>query len=221
MHIDSIIDELLDGNEDPALRRRIDDHLAGCAECRAAFTAVLRGHDALRLHPRTDAPISEDAALGMARTAARARAPYRPARAFAAGFAAALATVFVAGALWLQLAQNPADTANDPRFMFILTGADVSRIDPSEMQRVGADFRAWTDDLRSANRIESTGQLSRSDVALVRTDATVTTPSAQQLAALQGYYVVTAADLEAAVALARTSPYLRMNGDIVVRKIGR
>ena len=240
MHVHESIDRLLSGDDAPDLRPSIVDHLAACDECRDEFTEILRVHESLSAHRSAQSPLLDEMQARSLMGSIRQRRRMGAQR-FAAS-AAAVVFAFAVGA-WAgrstldpeanESVRNVADVASDStpdfrmriangesRYMLLLTGADISDIDPAEMRRVASDFREWTADLRAAGRLESTGQLSRTVIANVQSDGSLDEPADNGTRALQGYYLITAPTPDHAVQLARSSPYLRMRGSIIVRRVG-
>lgn len=99
---------------------------------------------------------------------------------------------------------------SQPRFLLLLQ--DGPPLSPQQESRVVADYRAWAARLREEGRYVTGERLASEavavpDVALPRADA------------IEGYFIVSAADLGEAVAVARTSPHVRHGGHVVVRPI--
>jgi hypothetical protein len=127
--------------------------------------------------------------------------------------AAAAIVLLAAGvALGRSTAAPPASPASAPsnRYLFLLTDADASGDDA---QRAEA-YRRWAVDQRSAGRQISGERLAPSGVAVVRNgSAAVVSPE------VQGFFVVSASDIEDAAAVARSSPHVQNGGVIIVRPI--
>jgi hypothetical protein len=117
---------------------------------------------------------------------------------FAAGVAA--------GAGW----RNPGSpSATDPRFLLLLHGAGTAG---GEDERLTVEaYRAWAAKLRHEGRVVTGERLSRNSVA-VPSDAVNAEP-------LGGFFIVSAASLADAVAVAESAPHVARGGHIVVRPI--
>ena len=102
----------------------------------------------------------------------------------------------------------PAPT--QPRFLLLLSQAPT---DSPGDGRV-AEYRAWAIGLREAGRQISGERLAGEAVAVDQNSA----PQAVN-DDTQGYFIVSAASLDEAVALARSSPHVRAGGRVIVRPI--
>jgi hypothetical protein len=102
----------------------------------------------------------------------------------------------------------PATT--QPRFLLLLSQAPPAE---SESGRV-AEYRAWAVGLRTAGRQISGERLEREALAVDRDRAAERVDDRNQ-----GYFIVSAANLEEAAELARSSPHVRAGGHIIVRPI--
>jgi hypothetical protein len=98
-----------------------------------------------------------------------------------------------------------------PRFLLLLHGSEAPGGDEA---RVVAAYRAWAGDLREQGRFVTGERLGGAAVA-------VPAPVASSVAAaeVQGYFVVSASDLEDATLVARSCPHVARGGRIVVRPI--
>jgi anti-sigma factor RsiW len=82
-HLGDLLSAHLDGELDPAERRRADAHLAGCEPCRTELAGVDAARGSVRALPVLDAP------SGL--TSARSRRRWIPSPAWATALAVALA----------------------------------------------------------------------------------------------------------------------------------
>jgi hypothetical protein len=137
----------------------------------------------------------------------------RPATGRAPWWASAAAAVllFAAGAwsgvMWANA--RTADVPRSPRFLLLLHGAASS---PGEEARTAQAYGAWAARLRNQGRAITGERLGP--------QAVVVPPApAPDAGALQGYFVVSAADLADAIAVAEASPHVARGGQVIVRPI--
>lgn len=138
-------------------------------------------------------------------------------RSTAWGWQAAAALVLLGTGVLLGRFSAPApdlDTAASrssmPRFLLMLTDGDDSGDDVERSVR----YRQWAMDQRSAGRGITGERLAPSGVAVVRSGSgPVLTPD------VQGYFVISAASIDDAASVARSSPHVQSGGMIIVRPI--
>jgi hypothetical protein len=95
------------------------------------------------------------------------------------------------------------------RFLLLLHGATTSS--PEQEANAVEAYRAWASQLRSEGRLVSGERLGQ---------ATVIVPSVPlPTDAAQGFFIVSAADLEEAKRLAESAPHVARGGVVVVRPI--
>jgi hypothetical protein len=128
--------------------------------------------------------------------------------------AAAALLLLSAGVMIGRLSAGPVPDRSNAvtagRFLLMLTGADTSGDDAARAEQ----YRLWAVDQRSAGREISGERLAASGMAVTRAGSgPVTNPE------VQGYFVVSAASLEDAAAVARSSPHVQSGGIIIVRPI--
>ena len=105
---------------------------------------------------------------------------------------------------------GPAPVAAPNRFLFMLLGADTSGDDRARAEA----YRQWAVDQRSSGRQVSGERLANSGLAVVRNGSSpVIDPE------MQGFFVISAADMDEATAVARSSPHVQGGGLIIVRPI--
>jgi hypothetical protein len=130
----------------------------------------------------------------------------------------AAAIVFVAGAIagrtW-RSPQMPPPSA--PRFVLLLYDGASAAGGAHESARV-EEYRRWARALAESGRSVSGEKLGDAGRQLDPGLAGALSPSADG-SALRGFFIISAASTDDAVAVARTSPHLRHGGRIVVRPI--
>lgn len=121
--------------------------------------------------------------------------------------------LFVTGAGAGALLHTPASPVapRGPRYIFLLYGAATAG--GSELDRVAA-YGRWASDVRASGRYITGERLARHAVPVP--DAASTEAGAAEI---QGYFVVSAADLTDARRVAADSPHVRFGGRIVIRPI--
>lgn len=98
-----------------------------------------------------------------------------------------------------------------PRFLLMLTDGEDDSGDDVERS---ARYRQWVIDQRSAGRAITGERLAPSGLAVVRSGSgPVLTPD------VQGYFVISAASIDDAASVARSSPHVQSGGMIIVRPI--
>ena len=168
--IDNVLDDYLDGLTTSAIRAELDEHLAGCAECRSAFEAAITFRARLEQLP-VDGPSEDffDRALDQAQRPAKVAAPKRPR---ILGGALAAAVVVSLSAMLLLSSPNSTPTADAFEVtvametatpvnvvfstMEALQGARVSLQLPDGLELDGYSGRqmlAWTTDLRKGKNV--------------------------------------------------------------------
>jgi hypothetical protein len=98
-----------------------------------------------------------------------------------------------------------------PRFLLLLHGGPSGVSAEAEAALVN-EYRAWAIGLRQAGRFVSGERLS--DVAAIAPTGTL-----PQVEDLRGFFLISAANLDDALAMARTCPHARRGGLVVVRPI--
>ncbi|HTO76926.1 MAG TPA: YciI family protein [Thermoanaerobaculia bacterium] len=140
-----------------------------------------------------------------------------------AAAAVAAGLLLVAAGIWIGRTLPPGrarTTAPDtsPRFvLFLLRGQESDR--PEEEGARVAEYRAWARGLAASGRSVSGEKLDDREERLGADGAPVAAAAAASEEEIRGYFVVSAASLDDALAVARGCPHLRHGGRIVVRPI--
>jgi hypothetical protein len=108
-------------------------------------------------------------------------------------------------------ASAPVAESHGPRFLLLLHGGPTSA-SPEEEAAVVSEYRDWAVGLRQAGRFVSGERLA--DVSAITPPASV--PGVD---GVRGYFLISAANLEDALEMARTCPHARRGGHVVVRPI--
>jgi hypothetical protein len=136
----------------------------------------------------------------------------RPAWKRAAAAAAAAVALFVGGLLVGRQGQRVTPSADRPRYVLFLYDTPASRAaDGAEADRI-REYAAWAREQRAQGTLEAGQRLEDAAVTLGAPD-----PAAD--AGPGGYFILRAASLDQAVAVARSCPHLRHGGRLVVRPI--
>jgi hypothetical protein len=135
------------------------------------------------------------------------RSRSRPLLALAAGM-----LLFIAGWALGNLGTQPS-TRSDPVGFALLLYGDVSTVDGAEEAALVDEYRRWAMGLRRAGR-EVSGERLGDAMRIVQTAAPGMTPER-----VRGFFLISAASLDEAEAIARTCPHARRGGVIVVRSI--
>jgi hypothetical protein len=124
--------------------------------------------------------------------------------------AAASVALFVGG---LLVGERRASPAGDPRPLYMLLLYDVAVTTPQEEAARVSEYGAW------ARRLHAAGHLKAGEK--LKDEAFVLGPpvGAAEDGRLGGYFLVAAADLEQALAIARDCPHVRHGGRVVVRPL--
>src|SRR5688500_11954767 len=139
----------------------------------------------------------------------RSRAIWSQPRRIAASF-----LIFAAGAVTGHYVSFPAPrpTPAPARYLLLLAGDVTPAADGSSR---AAEYGEWARSL-SAKGIAVSGDELTSHAAIVTNARAV---AFQELSSVGGYFIVEAADDEAAVELARACPHVKYGGSIVVRRV--
>ncbi len=91
-------------------------------------------------------------------------------------------------------------------FLLILKGDGMDGLAPEELQRLLANYKGWVQELGdqylAGQRLQSSGALIR-DQENILTDG----PFLEPKEIIAGYFLIRALDLEAAIAIAQSSPH--------------
>ncbi len=141
----------------------------------------------------------------------------RAAAAVAAGLLLMAAGVWIGRALPQGRARTIAPDAS-PRFvLFLLRGQESDR--PEEEGARVAEYRAWARGLAASGRSVSGEKLDDREERLGAPGAPGAAAAVAPEEEIRGYFVISAASLDDALAVARACPHLRHGGKIVVRPI--
>lgn len=160
----------------------------------------------------------EDAVVtGLTRHGLLGRGPRHVRRWSMAAAVLLLITGFAAGR-W-STTRGPAD--NGARFVFLLEETPATApVSPENLQRQIDANREWAHHLAAEGHLVVGEKLgSRGYAISVDSGATNTTPVSKSFAALGGLFVVQAANLDEALALARGAPHVGYGGRIIVRPV--
>ena len=222
---DADIDRALDRDSTAEERSRLLAHVTTCAACRSQWGEVLRAHDAMVSSP-VDVPKDlADGAIAVAATTARAvdHGPRRRVWTMPIARAVAVVLAIAFGAAGERLRARVASTttpaAAQAGYLFVFSGTRAALLTGDERADIARSFRTWTDSLRRAGQLVAVGQLTRDAPRLISaTEPNLDSATVRAFASMEGFYVLLARDDEDAVMLARTCPYLRFGGTIVVRR---
>jgi hypothetical protein len=166
--------------------------------------AMARLGDSLESSPELEARVK--ASLGK-RPAAVIRGPSRRA------WVAVAALVVVAGALiWLP---PGAPAADSPRYLFLLyEGNRFDRGGATHQQLVG-EYAVWAGSLAERGKLVEASELGEEEHLL--SGAGESTRAAA--GTISGFFIVRAADMTEAAAIAATCPHLKYGGEIAVRPL--
>jgi hypothetical protein len=126
----------------------------------------------------------------------------------------AAAAIFAAGLFVGKASSGPvavlAPAAPATRFLFLLEGGPTATTAADEARTVD-EYRAWASRLRDQGRSISGERLG---------GASITVPApASDASDVRGFFVVSAATLEEATAVARSCPHAQRGGRVIVRPI--
>jgi hypothetical protein len=135
-----------------------------------------------------------------------------PRRTIALRIAAGL--VLFAGGLMLGRAtaagERPVADRREPQYILLLHGGPTG-LSPDEETRVAREYGQWAVTLRAEGRFVTGERLG---------DAAAAVPPLERPPAdLRGYFLISAASLDDAVAVAERSPHARRGGQVIVRPI--
>ncbi len=112
-----------------------------------------------------------------------------------------------------------------PQFMLLLHQSPLKfkNLSPEEIQQILAKYRAWREELISRNQLRGGEKLGNDSGRRLRVQngqvSVADGPYSEASEVLGGYFVVEAADYDAAVAIARSCPHLSGSQWIEVRQI--
>jgi hypothetical protein len=213
---DDDVDRMLDGTLTNTEAAGLREHLTTCDACRERWGAMLGVHTWLT---RAESAVPD----GLAASAVAAALRPRQAPRFQHWFARAallLMGVGVGLAAGAIMDRAPATAPPQPRYLFVFSGSRSAGMTRDELASIGREFRAWMDSLDRQRVVAADGQLFRGTLAVIpAVNPSLDSTSLGALGAMEGMLLVHAADDSVAVALARTCPFLRYGGTIVVRRM--
>ena len=98
--------------------------------------------------------------------------------------------------------------------------SEMPQLSPEEMQQQLQQFQAWTGSLVAAGKFKGAGQLKPGGVTVRNKDGSITTdgPFAETKESIGGYFLIEAADLDDAAAVAKDCPILAYGGFVDIRE---
>ena len=107
-------------------------------------------------------------------------------------------------------------------YLLLFRGTNWDKgLSPEEMQQVMGQFMGWFEQLRQSGTLKGGQPLAREGkiVSGVKGSAVADGPFAESKEAVGGYFLVQAANLDAAVAIAKECPILKFGSTVEVRPI--
>jgi hypothetical protein len=139
--------------------------------------------------------------------------PERPGRLIRVLLPLAAAVVLFLMGSWWGRNSTEGSAGDSPRFaMFLLEDSTFSGMSSVGHDSLVAEYSAWAGQLAASGNLVLGEELGNSSMTLGPSDG-------RQTAQITGFFVLSAANPEAALALARTCPHLRYGGSIVLRPI--
>ena len=207
LQVDRLLDTL-DGDD----LARLEEHERGCSECsRVAEEIVSPWGDLARMTPPT--PDSQVLIRFGRRMGRGTRRPDRMRALVAAGMVAMLGTGAVLGRASAPAVAPDVSSMSGSHFLLVLRGAEPA-VDIAREQLVG-EYTAWASDLSRDGSLVAGAELAADGGRWVGLDD----PAGDGGIPVSGFFLVSAEDYDAAVAIARGSPHLAFGGVIEVRRI--
>ncbi len=217
---DADIDRILDRDVPEHEQAGVAAHIKVCAECGDRWGNVLRAHHLLAGRAIVVPSDLAGRAVGClpSRSAPRRRRwPNWIAR--AAIILVAIGLGVVAERMRVRAVTVRPATGAQVGYLFVFSGTRAALLTSEERAAIAVAFRAWTDSLTRAGQLIAVGQLTREAPRLVAaTEPNLDSATVRAFASMEGFYVLLARDENDALALARSCPYLRFGGTIVVRR---
>ena len=107
-----------------------------------------------------------------------------------------------------------------PDFMLLFRGGEADRKSPEEMQQIVQKYIAWVRELRqngsfkAGDELQPNGRIVSADKGRL-----IDGPFVETKDAVGGYFLIEAANYDAAVAIAKSSPNLANGGWVELRQI--
>ena len=115
----------------------------------------------------------------------------------------------------LSLAAVPALAADAPHYLILVRGGDPAARTAEEQKAVVQEYVAWARALREGGHLVSADELAaKSRVLTAKNPA-----GAERKASAGGYFLVTAKDMDEALALSKACPALKHGGSVEVTPI--
>jgi hypothetical protein len=233
--------ERLTGTLDAEQSKAVDEHVAGCAACRAETDRMRELWT--ELGALGVAPASGSANRIERLIDARSRqlvphtlsAPPRFGRRAAFSVVAVAASLFVGvllGRSWSTAASNPvapapvATTIPKEKYVLLLHGparavpstAAQSAADSARERALVAEYSAWAGRLAAAGSLVAGEKLADAPLTMLTSTGAVATPrfTADEVG---GFFIIQAADSAEAYRIARDCPHLKYGGTVQVRRI--
>jgi hypothetical protein len=234
--------ERLTGSLDPARSKAVDEHISGCAECRAETGRMREMWAELGTLgvPAASGSASRVERLIDARSPRHAGSPPLPARGWGASrialSAVALAASLIIGVLVGRgfstessdsAASSPIAAANaKEKYVLLLHGpartvattAAAAAADSATEHALVAEYSAWAGRLAAEGVLVGGEKLADEPLTMLTSNGTVDTPrfTADELG---GFFIIQAADSAEAYRIARDCPHLKHGGTVQVRRI--
>ena len=240
--------ERLTGTLDPDRSRAIDDHIAGCAACRAeterlreiwselgALNVPAAGGAAGRVERVVDArsrgvvvPATRHSTLPTRRSAVRTATLTVGAVAASLLLGVTLGKRSAAVTPEAERPAPPVASASAPKDKYVLLLHGPARTRPATPQQAAADsateralvaeYSAWAGQLAAAGALVA-GEKLADDPLTILTANGVTEPLRLTADELGGFFIIQAADSAEAFRIARDCPHLKHGGTVQVRRI--
>lgn len=106
------------------------------------------------------------------------------------------------------------------KFLLLLRGGDFQSYSEKEMQEIVGKYMAWSDKLRSENRLVASEELKNDGRVLsVKNSQVIDGPYTETKEAVGGFYLIEAKDYDEASQIAKECPHLEFNGNVEIREI--
>ncbi|MCH8247112.1 MAG: zf-HC2 domain-containing protein [Bacteroidetes bacterium] len=216
-----IIDRLT-GNLSGSEEKELSAHLDSCDSCREAAKQLRTTWlDLGRLSvpsPRSDGLKRLSGRLSVGRIASPRRVVISR-----VAIAASLGVAILIGYVTGRTASPPAsESVAGSEFMFLLRepAQPLEELVTADITEIVREYQDWATDLARAGQLIGARKLAdEPDLWLVGTSGNRSGPNLNTWPRISGYFVVAAADLNAAITIARNSPHLKYGGAIEVRSI--
>ena len=104
--------------------------------------------------------------------------------------------------------------------MVFIKGGEYENISPEQMQQVIQKFSNWAKLLRENGSLVHADKINNDGRILTAKDGSISDkPFVKTKESVGGYYLIKAADYEAAVKICKSCPAMEYNGTVEIRKI--